>query len=201
MFPGVEVLRMDTDTISAVHSHRSCSPGLNRSGSPFWWGTQMVAKGLDFENVTLVGVVAADLSLYVDDYRAAERTFSLITQVVGRAGRGEKTGRALIQTYTPENDVITFAAAQNYDAFSRTGDRPAGAAGLPALPGTLLCSPPRGRRRAPSYRPASGLRRSLEDWLRQPPYEGYRSQLLGPAPAAIAKVNKPPLPPDPEYPK
>ena len=67
----------------------------------------MVAKGLDFENVTLVGVLAADLSLYVDNYRAAERTFSLLTQVVGRAGRGEKAGRAVIQTYTPENEVIS----------------------------------------------------------------------------------------------
>ena len=77
----------------------------------------MVAKGLDFENVTLVGVLSADLSLYVDNYRAAERTFSLLTQVVGRAGRGGKTGRAVIQTYTPGNDVIQCAARQDYDAF------------------------------------------------------------------------------------
>ena len=77
----------------------------------------MVAKGLDFENVTLVGVLSADISLYVDNYRAAERTFSLLTQVVGRAGRGGKTGRAVIQTYTPGNDVIRCAARQDYDAF------------------------------------------------------------------------------------
>ncbi len=79
----------------------------------------MVAKGLDFENVTLVGVLAADLSLYVDNYRAAERTFSLLTQVVGRAGRGGRHGRAVIQTYTPENDVIQCAARQDYEGFYR----------------------------------------------------------------------------------
>ena len=76
---------------------------------PILLGTQMVAKGLDFANVTLVGVLAADMSLYVDHYRAAERTFSLLTQVVGRAGRGDKPGRAVIQTYTPRNDVILAA--------------------------------------------------------------------------------------------
>ena len=117
IFPGTEILRMDTDSISATHSHEALLTRFQEKNIPILVGTQMVAKGLDFENVTLVGVVAADLSLYVDDYRAAERTFSLITQVVGRAGRGNKTGRAVIQTYTPENDVITFAAAQNYDAF------------------------------------------------------------------------------------
>ena len=87
---------------------------------PILLGTQMVAKGLDFENVTLVGVLGADLSLYVDHYRAAERTFNLLTQVVGRAGRGAKEGRAVIQTYTPENDVIQAAAAQDYERFYRS---------------------------------------------------------------------------------
>lgn len=77
----------------------------------------MVAKGLDFENVTLVGVLCADASLYIDNYRAPERTFSLLSQVVGRAGRGSKQGRAIIQTFTPENEVIRAAAAQDYDAF------------------------------------------------------------------------------------
>ena len=76
-----------------------------------------MAKGLDFPQVTLVGVLAADLSLYVDNYRAAERTFSLLTQVVGRAGRGGSAGRAVIQTYTPENDVIQCAARQDYQGF------------------------------------------------------------------------------------
>lgn len=80
-------------------------------------GTQMVTKGLNFENVTLVGVIAADQSLYAGDYRAGERTFSLVTQVVGRSGRGERPGRAVIQTFTPENETIRQAAAQDYDSF------------------------------------------------------------------------------------
>ena len=80
--------------------------------------------------------MAADLALYVDDFRAAERTFSLLTQVVGRAGRGEKTGRAIIQTYTPENDVIRFAARQDYDRFYETEIQHAPPAGLSALSGT-----------------------------------------------------------------
>jgi len=80
-------------------------------------GTQMVTKGLNFENVTLVGVVSADQSLYSGDYRSGERTFSLITQVVGRSGRGQKPGRAIIQTFTPENEIILQAARQDYEAF------------------------------------------------------------------------------------
>ena len=77
----------------------------------------MVTKGLNFENVTLVGVISADQSLYSGDYRAGERTFSLITQVIGRSGRGSKPGRAVIQTYTPENETILQAARQDYEAF------------------------------------------------------------------------------------
>ena len=80
----------------------------------------MVTKGLDFENVTLVGVISADQQLYCGDYRAAERCFSLITQVVGRSGRGEKPGRAIIQTFTPDNQVIRLAAEQDYDSFYRS---------------------------------------------------------------------------------
>lgn len=83
-------------------------------------GTQMVTKGLNFPNVTLVGVLDGDSSLYTDDYRAAETTFSKITQVVGRAGRGETAGRAVIQTMTPENQVLLQAACQDYDAFYET---------------------------------------------------------------------------------
>lgn len=95
-FPGITVLRMDTDTVSATQSHEKLLSRFEKEKIPILVGTQMVAKGLDFENVTLVGVVSADLSLYVDDYRAGERTFSLLTQVVGRAGRGNKKGRAIV---------------------------------------------------------------------------------------------------------
>ena len=101
---------MDAET--AEGRHEQLLDKFEREQIPILLGTQMVAKGLDFPQVTLVGVLAADLSLYVDNYRAAERTFSLLTQVVGRAGRGGSAGRAVIQTYTPESDVIQCAARQ-----------------------------------------------------------------------------------------
>lgn len=117
LFPGREILRMDADTVAAAHSHEALLDRFRREKIPILVGTQMVAKGLDFENVTLVGVVDADLSLYVSHYRAAETTFSMLTQVVGRAGRGRYPGRAIIQTMTPRHTVLTLAAQQDYDQF------------------------------------------------------------------------------------
>ena len=117
LFPDVEIMRMDADTISMAGSHDVLLNRFRDERVPILVGTQMIAKGLNFENVTLVGVILADQSLYVGDFRAAERTFSLITQVVGRGGRGERPGRAVIQTYTPENQTILQAARQDYPAF------------------------------------------------------------------------------------
>ena len=117
LFPGQEVLRMDTDSVAPIGSHEQLFERFRKENIPFLVGTQMVTKGLNFENVTLVGVLSADQSLYAGDYRAGERTFSLITQVVGRSGRGSKAGRAVIQTFTPENETIQQAARQDYDAF------------------------------------------------------------------------------------
>lgn len=117
IFTQHEILRMDSDTISAAHPHEEMLSKFQHKNIPVLVGTQMVAKGLDFENVTLVGVISADLSLFSQDIWAAERTFSLITQVVGRAGRGGKVGRAIIQTYTPQNEVVLCAARQDYDSF------------------------------------------------------------------------------------
>ena len=188
LFPGVEVMRMDTDTVSATQSHEKLLSRFERERVPILIGTQMVAKGLDFENVTLVGVIAADLSLYVDDYRAGERTFSLLTQVVGRAGRGEKQGRAVIQTYTPENDVITNAAAQDYDRFY---DEEIGMRSLRGCPPfrDLFVLTASGAEESRVLRVCMKLRRTLEGWLAQPPYDALGIQLLGPAPASVAKVN------------
>ena len=117
LFPDVEILRMDTDTVAPVGSHEQLFARFRTERIPIMVGTQMVTKGLNFENVTLVGVISADQSLYAGSYRAGERTFSLITQVVGRGGRGEKPGRAVIQTYTPDNETIRQAAMQDYEAF------------------------------------------------------------------------------------
>ena len=115
--PDVELLRMDADSVSPAGSHEKILSQFRERKVPILIGTQMVTKGLDFENVTLVGVISADQLLYCGDYRAGERCFSLITQVVGRSGRGEKPGRAIIQTFTPQNPVIRMASRQDYDGF------------------------------------------------------------------------------------
>ena len=117
LFPEIQVLCMGTDTVAPAGSHEALFSRFREERIPVMVGTQMVTKGLNFENVTLVGVISADQSLYAGDYRAGERTFSLITQVVGRSGRGEKPGRAVIQTFTPDNETIRQAARQDYDAF------------------------------------------------------------------------------------
>lgn len=115
--PDVEILRMDADSVNPSGSHEKILSQFREKKVPILLGTQMVTKGLDFENVTLVGVISADQSLYTGDYRASERCFSLITQVVGRSGRGAIPGRAVIQTFTPFNQVIQLASRQDYDGF------------------------------------------------------------------------------------
>lgn len=115
-FPQAVCLRMDADTTTQRVSHEKILDDFANNGD-ILIGTQMVAKGLDFDNVTLVGVLDSDISLYSGDFRASERTFSLISQVVGRAGRRKKRGRAVIQTYSPEHPVIVSAARQDYKAF------------------------------------------------------------------------------------
>lgn len=117
LFPDARILRMDFDTTSGKGGHEMILNRFRRGEADILLGTQMVTKGLDFPEVTLVGVLAADASLNVDDFRAGERCFSLITQVCGRAGRGDLEGRAVIQTYQPDNATIQFAKSQNYTNF------------------------------------------------------------------------------------
>jgi len=117
IFPEASVIRMDLDTTSKRESHELLLKKFRDENIDILVGTQMIAKGHDFPNVTLVGVIAADISLNVNDYRASERTFNLLTQVSGRAGRGEKKGRVIIQTYESENYSIVLAGQQNYEAF------------------------------------------------------------------------------------
>lgn len=116
-YPYASVLRMDADTTSCKHSHEEILTSFRKGEADILIGTQMVTKGHDFPNVTLAGVVLADTSLYLNDYRANEKTFSLLTQVLGRAGRSEKPGRAVIQTYSPDNTSLLLSARQDYDAF------------------------------------------------------------------------------------
>lgn len=185
LFPGTPVLRMDTDTVTAARSHEAILEEFRRGKAPFLVGTQMVAKGLDFENVTLVGVVLADQSLFVDDFRAGERTFSLLTQVVGRAGRGEKAGRALIQTFTPEHDVLRFSARQDYDSFYRTEIQLRRLRREPPFRDVFLITAS-GLNEGAVLRASVQFRQALEGALGQLDQEW---QLLGPAPAAVAKIN------------
>lgn len=117
MFPSARVLRMDADATMTKSSYETKLTAFANSEYDILIGTQMVAKGLDFPNVTLVGVINADQMLYSDDYRSYERAFSLLTQVVGRSGRGDSKGVAVIQTSTPENYVIGLSAKQDYDTF------------------------------------------------------------------------------------
>ena len=117
LFPAVRTLRMDTDTMREKGSYEKLLSAFHRGEAQVLVGTQMIAKGHDFPNVTLVGVVAADTTLNLPDYRAPERTFQLLTQVAGRAGRDNLKGRVVLQTYEPNHPVIRFAKAQDYPAF------------------------------------------------------------------------------------
>ena len=117
MFPAARVLRMDADTTKTKDSYDKILSAFAEQKADILLGTQMIVKGHDFPNVTLVGVLAADLSLHQGDYRAGERTFQLLTQAVGRAGRGEKEGEAVIQTYHPEHYSVIHAANQDYESF------------------------------------------------------------------------------------
>lgn len=187
-FPGIEVARMDADTVSAVNTHEKILERFQRENIPVLLGTQMVTKGLNFQRVTLVGVLDADLSLYLDSYRAAETTFNLITQVVGRAGRGDQAGRAIIQTMTPEHRVLTLAAAQDYAAFYELEIDLRQAKGCPPFRNlfTVTFSGPEEVR---VLRGAMVFRDSLLHCLAAPEYRQEDGQVLGPAPAPVFKIN------------
>lgn len=116
-FPEARVLRMDRDTTGKKDSFNEFYEKIKNKEADVIIGTQMVSKGFDFEDVTLVGIVAADLSLYISDYKARERTFQLITQVAGRAGRASKKGQVIIQTYSPDSEIINYSAKGDYEDF------------------------------------------------------------------------------------
>ncbi len=188
LFPNTEILRMDADTISASNNHEAMLEKFRKQNIPILLGTQMVTKGLNFENVTLVGVLDADMSLYVDHYRAAETTFSMLTQVIGRAGRGENSGRAIIQTMTPEHSVIQLAARQDYDGFYD----------LDITLRQLQKAPPWsdiftitfvGPFEDQTIAAAGIYRQMLERSFCEPPYQQLQVGILGPSPAAVSKVN------------
>ena len=177
---------MDADTVSG--NHEKLLTKFEKKKVPILLGTQMVAKGLDFENVTLVGVLAADLSLYVDNYHAAERTFSLLTQVVGRAGRGSKDGRAVIQTFTPDNEVIASAAAQDYNSFYVSEIRIRRARRYPPF-ADIFTLTVTGTEEGLVLRAAAELRSAMQAGVRYPTASNLAVEILGPTPAPVVRVN------------
>jgi len=187
-FSDIKVERMDADTVSASNTHEMISDRFQKEKIPVLVGTQMVAKGLNLPDVTLVGVLDGDLSLYNDSYRAAETTFNMLTQVVGRAGRGDAAGQAMIQTFVPEHNVIALAAKQDYDSFYNLeiGLRKQ----LQSPPfGDLAVITLTGQEEARVLHGAAKLKGSLQSLLQQPEYKNENCTVLGPAPCPVPKIN------------
>ena len=184
LFPDAGVIRMDTDTVKAAGSHEALLEKFREEKIPIMVGTQMVTKGLNFENVTLIGVLSADQSLYCGDYRSGERTFSLITQVVGRSGRGKKPGRAVIQTFTPQNEIIRLAAAQDYDGFYQSEIRLRRLQHTPPF-ADIISITASGAEESAVLKCCSDIRSILAASVRSRP----DVSILGPAPLAVVKVN------------
>lgn len=186
LFPDMETSRMDADTVSAVNTHEKILEHFQKENVPVLLGTQMVAKGLNLPNVTLVGVLDGDLSLYSGGFRAGETTFNMLTQVVGRAGRGDSAGRAVIQTLQPEHQVIGLAAKQDYDGFYDLEIRLRQAQAAPPF-GDFALVTFSGQEEGQVLRGAAVFRDSLNAWLHQVPEE--KCSVLGPAPCVVPKVN------------
>ena len=187
LFPKARILRMDADTTMARYAHEDKLAAFSHGEYEIMLGTQMVAKGLDFPRVTLVGVISADQQLYNDDYRSLERAFALLTQVVGRSGRGAIKGRAVIQTLTPENPVIRLAAKQDYDAFYQTEILLRKAMVYPPYC-DLLCIGFVGEKEA-QVAAASKCFLELMKSLSQLEYPEQKFIVLGPMPPRIAKLS------------
>jgi primosomal protein N' (replication factor Y) len=188
LFPGREVARMDADTVNAVNTHEAILSRFRQENIPVLVGTQMVAKGLDMPNVTLVGVLDGDLSLYSDSYRAAETTFNMLTQVVGRAGRGQQEGKAVIQTYAPDHKVITLASRQDYDGFYEMEIALRQLQNLPPF-GDLIHLTFTGQEEGRVLHGSTKFASSLQKCLQEAPWGGQNWSLLGPAPCPVPKIN------------
>ena len=188
LFPDMPVIRMDADTVSAVNTHEKILSRFEQEKIPVLVGTQMVAKGLNLPKVTLVGVLDADMSLYAGSYRAAETTFNMLTQVVGRAGRGETAGEALIQSMAPGNRVLQLAAKQDYEGFYETEIQMRRVQKLPPF-GDVASVTFLGQDEGRVLRGAAKFRDSLSSCLRQSDYHQEECEVLGPAPCAVPRIN------------
>ncbi len=187
LFPSARILRMDTDAASSKASYEKMITAFANGDYDILVGTQMVAKGLDFPNVTLVGVLNTDHMLYADDYRSYERSFSLLTQVVGRSGRGREKGMAVIQSYTPDNLIIAMAAKQDYDAFYNTEINVRKAMLYPPFADICLVGFV-GENQGETLKTARGF---LQDFitLAKNEYPNMPLRVLGPSPALVVKVS------------
>ncbi len=185
LFPDATVIRMDNDTTRGKLSHHKILKKFSEEKIDILVGTQMITKGLDFPNVSLVGVLAADMMLYVDDYQAAERTFQLITQVCGRAGRGETKGRAVIQTYSPDHWVIECASKQDFKEFYRKEISLRNSMSYPPF-GDIINVVVSGENGNEVKSVISNIARKLSDGFNQ---SEITYSLLGPTPAPLSKIN------------
>ena len=183
-FSGVPVLRMDTDTMQRPGSHEAAFAKFRSGEVKILLGTQMIAKGLDFPNVTLVGVVNADTALHFPDFRAAERTFQLVTQVAGRTGRGPKGGRVLVQTFSPDHPAILAAVKHDYGKFAAEEMPTRRQFGYPPVASMI-----RFVVRGPTPTPVEQFATQLSDQLRAALTRlAVTARILGPAPCPIAKL-------------
>ena len=188
LFPDWKNLRMDTDTVNAVNTDEKILDQYQKEKNPVLIGTQMVAKGLNLPDVTLVGVLDADLSLYTGGYRAGETTFNMLTQVVGRAGRGDATGRAVIQSLVPEHQIIKLAALQDYEGFYDLEINLRRVQNAPPF-GDVAVITVTGQEETAVLRGAAKFRDSLQGCLRNPAYQEKVCTVLGPAPCVVPKIN------------
>ena len=188
LFPDLQIARMDADTVTASNTHEDILQKFQQEQIPVLLGTQMVAKGLNLPDVTLVGVLDGDLSLYSGSYRAAETTFNMLTQVIGRAGRGACSGQAVVQTLVPDHPVLNLAARQDYDGFYQ----------LEIGLRKMLNNPPfgdvaeiifTGQEEVQVLRSSTKFRDSLLSCLKQPDYASEQCTVLGPAPCPVPKIN------------
>lgn len=188
LFPGVRTLRMDADTTKTKDSYENILSAFANEEADVLIGTQMIVKGHDFPKVTLVGVLAADLSMSVGDYRAGERTFQLLTQAVGRAGRGALPGEAVIQTYQPEHYAVVHAATQSYEDFYDEE----------ILYREMLEYPPAShmlavqiyaKTESAGKQLAEKLAAVVKSMMEQAADADGKMQVIGPAPASIGKIN------------
>lgn len=186
LFPKARVLRMDADTTSRKGSHHHLLEVFAKGRADILLGTQMVAKGLDFERVSLVGVLDADQALFAQDYRARERTFSLITQVVGRAGRRGMQGRAIIQTYNPDHPVLLCAARQDYAQFFADEIESRRALLLPPVEQMLMLTAS-GENESDVLAALLRLKQRILS-LMEGQFSDFRYPVLGPSPASVVRV-------------